>query len=66
MPSIQVNDIQMYYEMRSEGEPLVVILGLANDISEASTGSRKNTGYWRSTIAVQVARINPIRPILSR
>ena len=30
MPSIQVNDIQMYYEMRGEGEPLVLILGLAN------------------------------------
>ena len=37
MPSIQVNDIQMYYEMCGEGEPLVLILGLANDVSEVET-----------------------------
>ena len=34
MPSIQVNDIQMYYEMRGEGEPLVLVLGMTIDISE--------------------------------
>lgn len=34
MPMVLVNGIQMYYELRGEGEPLVLILGLANDISE--------------------------------
>ena len=34
MPYVTVNDIQMYYEVRGEGEPLVLILGLASDISE--------------------------------
>ncbi len=34
MPYIKVNDIQMYYEIRGEGEPLVLIVGLATDISE--------------------------------
>ena len=34
MPSIQVNDIQMYYELRGEGEPLVLILGMTIDISD--------------------------------
>lgn len=32
MPAIQVNDIQMYYEMHGEGAPLVLILGLANGL----------------------------------
>src|SRR5947208_7748959 len=31
---VRVNDIQMYYEMHGDGEPLVVILGLGTDISE--------------------------------
>lgn len=34
MPTVQVNDIQMYYELRGEGQPLVLILGLAIDVSE--------------------------------
>ena len=36
MPYVKVNDIQMYYEMRGEGEgePLVMILGLGTDVSE--------------------------------
>ena len=37
MPTMQVNDIQMYYEMRGEGEPLVLIVGLGTDISEWDT-----------------------------
>lgn len=36
MPEIHVNDIQMYYELHGEGEPLVLILGLGTDISEWS------------------------------
>lgn len=34
MPTIQVNDIQMYYEAHGEGEPLALIVGLGTDISE--------------------------------
>lgn len=34
MPKVRVNDIQIYYETRGEGEPLVVIVGLGTDISE--------------------------------
>jgi 3-oxoadipate enol-lactonase len=34
MPYIKVNDIQMYYEIQGEGEPLVLILGLGTDVSE--------------------------------
>jgi len=36
MPTIQVNDIRMYYEVHGEGEPLVLILGLGTDLSEWS------------------------------
>ena len=36
MPTVQVNDIQMYYELHGEGEPLVLLVGLATDISEWS------------------------------
>ena len=31
---IKVNDIRVYYEIRGEGEPLVLINGLANDITD--------------------------------
>jgi 3-oxoadipate enol-lactonase len=34
MPTVQVNDITMYYELQGEGEPLVLIAGLRLDISE--------------------------------
>lgn len=34
MPSVRVNDIDIYYELRGDGPPLVVILGLGGDISE--------------------------------
>lgn len=34
MPTEHVNDIQMYYEIHGEGEPLVLISGLGTDISE--------------------------------
>src|SRR5437868_11841119 len=33
-PYVKVNDIQMYFEIRGDGEPLVLILGLGTDISE--------------------------------
>lgn len=34
MPTVKVNDINMYYELRGEGEPLVFITGLASDIND--------------------------------
>jgi 3-oxoadipate enol-lactonase len=34
MPTINVNDINIYYEVHGEGEPLVLIGGLANDITD--------------------------------
>ncbi len=36
MPTIQVNDIQMYDEIHGEGEPLALLVGLGTDISEWS------------------------------
>lgn len=33
MPTVRVDDINMYYEVRGEGEPIVLICGLGNDIS---------------------------------
>jgi pimeloyl-ACP methyl ester carboxylesterase len=35
MPKIQINDIEMYYEIHGEGEPLVLIMGL-----------RRNLEWW--------------------
>lgn len=34
MPHVKANDIQMYYEIHGDGEPLLLIVGLATDISE--------------------------------
>jgi 3-oxoadipate enol-lactonase len=34
MPYVKVNDINMYYEIHGDGEPLVLIVGLGTDISE--------------------------------
>ncbi len=34
MPTTRVNDINIYYEVHGEGEPLVLIGGLANDVSD--------------------------------
>lgn len=34
MPTTRVNDISMYYELRGDGPPLVLVLGLGGDISE--------------------------------
>ncbi len=37
MPTIQVNNIHMYYEIHGQGEPLVLIGGLSNDVSDYAT-----------------------------
>jgi pimeloyl-ACP methyl ester carboxylesterase len=34
MPTVKVNDIDIYYEIHGSGEPLVLIGGLANDITD--------------------------------
>jgi 3-oxoadipate enol-lactonase len=34
MPTVLVNDINIYYELHGAGEPLVPINGLASDVSE--------------------------------
>ena len=34
MPTARVNDMQLYYEVHGEGEPLALIVGLGTDISE--------------------------------
>lgn len=34
MPTVQVNDMQMYDELHGEGEPLALLVGLGADISE--------------------------------
>ncbi len=34
MPTIKINDINIYYEIHGEGEPLLLIPGLRNDVSE--------------------------------
>src|SRR5208337_2487529 len=33
MPTVKVNDINMYYEVSGEGEPLVLIAGLGTDLT---------------------------------
>lgn len=34
MPTTRVNDISIYYETHGEGEPLILIGGLANDVTD--------------------------------
>ena len=33
MPTVKVNDINMYYELHGEGEPLVLLMGLGGGSS---------------------------------
>jgi pimeloyl-ACP methyl ester carboxylesterase len=37
MPTVDVNGLQMYYELHGEGQPLALIEGLGTDLSEWST-----------------------------
>ena len=46
MPAVKVNDINIYYEVYGEGEPIVLIGGLANDL----------TDYTRIPIITTLAR----------
>jgi pimeloyl-ACP methyl ester carboxylesterase len=47
MPSIEVNDIAMYYEIHGTGKPLVVVNGLAIDISEFEVITRPLANHNR-------------------
>jgi hypothetical protein len=47
MPKIKVNDINMYYEIHGEGEPLVLIQGMGAEISSI-TRERENLITWIS------------------
>ena len=37
MPTLEANGITIYYEMRGEGEPLLMICGLANDLTDVES-----------------------------
>lgn len=66
MPYVKVNDIQMYYEIHGDGEPLVLIVGLGTDISEWEGIIRwlaKNIRSWHLITVVRVAQTNPTHPI---
>jgi pimeloyl-ACP methyl ester carboxylesterase len=39
MPTVKVNDIQIYYEIHGEGKPLFLIGGLGLDLSELQSMS---------------------------
>ncbi|NMC60291.1 MAG: alpha/beta hydrolase, partial [Candidatus Methanofastidiosa archaeon] len=41
MPIAKVNDINMYYEIQGEGEPLIFIPGLGTEISSAGLFTAK-------------------------
>jgi pimeloyl-ACP methyl ester carboxylesterase len=47
MPIAQINDIAIYYEVRGSGAPLLVIPGLAMDISELETLIRPLSNHYR-------------------
>jgi pimeloyl-ACP methyl ester carboxylesterase len=42
VPTIKVNDINMYYEIHGDGEPLVLIQGLGFEISAITQGKEKS------------------------
>ena len=48
MPTVHVGDIDMYYEVHGSGEPLVLIGGLASDLSETE---------WLTTWCAQTHRV---------
>jgi hypothetical protein len=66
MPYIKVNDIQMYYEIHGDGEPLVLIVGLEPTYRsgrESFVGSQKNIKFWHLITVVRVVQTNPTHPI---
>lgn len=68
MPLVVVDDIEMYYESRGSGPPLVVIGGLGLEMSELDTLVNRlasSSGLWRSTIAVLAVPQNRVDRIRS-
>ena len=68
MPLVVVDDIEMYYESRGSGPPLVVIGGLGLEMSELDTLEarwRPVSGLSRSTIAVLAVPQNRVDRIRS-
>jgi len=66
MPYVRVNDIQMYYELQGEGEPLALIVGLGTDISEWDVIIRWlqiNIRSWPLITGALAAQTNPTYPI---
>jgi len=47
MPTVKVNDINMYYELYGHGEPIVLIPGLASDLSDNAFITRRLSQKFR-------------------
>lgn len=45
MPTVKVNDINMYYEIHGEGEPLLMIQGMGGDLSTLGFDKKKPKNY---------------------
>ena len=46
MPSLKVGDIRISYELRGEGEPLVIVGGLGTDSSATTRSPRASKRFW--------------------
>lgn len=53
MPVIQTNGINLYYEERGTGEPLLLIMG----ITASGAAWEKHAGYWAKTLGVLLSII---------
>jgi pimeloyl-ACP methyl ester carboxylesterase len=47
MPSVKVKDIDIFYELHGEGEPLVLITGLGNDVTQYDHIIRELLQHYR-------------------
>ncbi|MGO8870987.1 MAG: alpha/beta fold hydrolase [Acidimicrobiales bacterium] len=59
MPYADVNGLSMYYELHGDGEPFVLVMGLAADISEYTflvMRSRPDSKCSPSTIGASAER----------
>lgn len=70
MPTVNVNNLTMYYEISSDGEPLLIIWGIGGEIppllDRLADSAKGNTGSSFSTTGVRAGQTNRICPILSR
>ena len=60
MPTLKVNDIQMYYEIHGEGKPLLLIGGLGLDLSELQSMSGWLAQRYQVIVFDNRARAAPI------